>query len=258
MEVSMACFTSFLARRAGSIGAVAAVVLYLVAGAEAQSADDAVKAGRESVVGRIDFEAADLPAANVEIDLTQSMFGDLFGLGDAAIAGVAEALLGSGDARGNGESTRLAAEQLQSAQQIMRLASDVVREVRVRVYQDFSIDSDEGKSPFVIFDRQLEENDWETLVRVRNDDENVRVSLLRDEGAVRGLFVVAANGGELVLANIVCDVSPENVKKLTSAATKIGLDNGLSQVIEMKMKELHHSMPPRAGSPPEPPKSKSK
>ena len=35
-----------------------------------------------------------------------------------------------------------------------------------------------------------------------------------------------------MFANAVCDVSPENVKKLTSAATKIGLENGLKQAIE--------------------------
>jgi hypothetical protein len=36
----------------------------------------------------------------------------------------------------------------------------------------------------------------------------------------------------------VCDVSPENVKKLSAAATKIGLENGLLQVLEKEMGRL--------------------
>ena len=43
-------------------------------------------------------------------------------------------------------------------------------------------------------------------------DEVVRVAAIRDGGAVRGVFVMATDGGELVLANLVCDVSPENVR----------------------------------------------
>ena len=50
-----------------------------------------------SPTGRLDFEAANLPTANVEVDLSQAMFKDLFGIGDAAIAGVAEASSIAGD-----------------------------------------------------------------------------------------------------------------------------------------------------------------
>jgi hypothetical protein len=68
--------------------------------------------------------------------------------------------------------------------------------------------------------------------------------LLRSEGAVRGVFVVAANGGGLFVGNVVCDISPDNVTKLTSAATKIGLENGLAQAIEEKMPKVQHRLPP--------------
>jgi hypothetical protein len=50
------------------------------------------------------------------------------------------------------------------------------------------------------------------------------------------VFIQATDGDNVVIANVVCEVSPDNVKKLTSAATKIGLDNGLAAAIEMKMK----------------------
>jgi hypothetical protein len=44
-------------------------------------------------------------------------------------------------------------------------------------------------------------------------------------------------------------LSPDNMKKVTAAATKIGLENGLAQVIEAKMPK--HRLPP-ALPPPSP------
>ena len=58
----------------------------------------------------------------------------------------------------------------------------------------------------------------------------------RNSGAVKGLFIAASDKGNLLLANVVCDISPENVQKLTTAATNSALQAGLAQVIEMKMK----------------------
>lgn len=224
----------FMARRAGSAGAFVAVVFYVITAAQAQEA----AAERADASGRIDFEAADLPPATVEVDLSQGMFNDLFGIGDAAVAGVAESLRQSAE-RNGGEGTRMAAEQLAAARQLIELASNVVREVRVRVYGEMPAEEIASK-----FDAQLREGDWENVVRVRDDDASVRVSVLRGEGTVRGIFIVAGERDELVLANIVCDISPENVKKITAAAAEIGLENGLQQILEVQMREMKHRLPP--------------
>jgi hypothetical protein len=197
-----------------------------------------VRAAENDTTGRVDFDDADLPPANVEIDLSQGMFNDLFGIGDAAVAGIAEALSQSADGSQGTEATQLAAEQLEAARQIFQLAGEVVREVRVRGYEK----APDGLASH--FEGKLADGNWETLVRVHKNEENVRISLLRSEGAVRGVFVVAANAGGLFVANVVCDVSPDNVKKLTSAATKIGLENGLAQAIEAKMHKMQHQLPP--------------
>jgi hypothetical protein len=90
----------------------------------------------------------------------------------------------------------------------------------------------------------LGDDDWETIARVRKGDENARVSLLRQDGAVRGIFVIATDGSGLVIVNAVCDISPDNVKKLTTAATRIGLENGLAQQINEKMQKMNHRLPP--------------
>jgi hypothetical protein len=233
----MSRLSALLSRRAGTLGAVAAIVFYAATAVRAQEDNEATTS--TTVEGRIDFDAADLPPATVEVDLSQGMFGDLFGIGDAAIAGVSETLLESAKNDSSAQGTRMAAEQLAAARQVMQLAADVVREVRVRVYEELPEGSGAAEEVAAKFDEQLRNGNWENAVRVREDDQAVRVSVHRADGAVRGIFVVAGEDNELVLANIVCDVSPENIKKFTSAATKIGLENGLAPLIEMKMRELN-------------------
>jgi hypothetical protein len=244
----MSRLTPFFARRAGTLGAVAAIVLYAATALHAQEGDE-IDLSPASAEGRIDFDAADLPPATVEVDLSQGMFGDLFGIGDAAIAGVSESLLQSAKDDSSAHGTRMAAEQLAAARQVIQLAADVVREVRVRVYDELPENSSGAEEVAARFDEQLRNGNWENAVRVREDDSTVRVSVHREEGAVRGIFVVAGERDELVLVNIVCDVSPENIKKFTSAATKIGLENGLAPLIESKMRELNQrrglQAPPR-------------
>ncbi|HEX2476386.1 MAG TPA: DUF4252 domain-containing protein [Lacipirellulaceae bacterium] len=229
----------FIARRAGSAGAFAAVMFCWIAAAQAQEST----AERTDASGRIDFEAAKLPPATVEVDVSQGMFSDLFGIGDAAVEGVAETLRQSAE-RNGGEGTRMAAEQLAAARQIMQLASEVVREVRVRVYDQDREEAGRAEDVAAQFDGQLREGNWDNVVRIRDDDAAVRVSLLRDAGTIRGVFIVAGENNDLVLANVVCDISPENVKKLTSAAAKIGLENGLQQMLEVQMREMKHRLPP--------------
>jgi hypothetical protein len=159
---------------------------------------------------------------------------------------VAETLMKSSSSGDSAKGTRLAAEQLETARQILQLAGNVVREVRVRVYESLPEETAGPQKLFSAFDEQLSAGKWETLARVRDKENMVRVSAIRGGGSVQGIFVVATDGDSVVVANVVCDVSPENVKKLTSAATKVGLENGLAQAIELKMKHL----PGAAGSRP--------
>ncbi|MCA9229969.1 MAG: DUF4252 domain-containing protein [Planctomycetales bacterium] len=214
---------------------MAATLLFDLATAEAQTA---VSAGSETV-GRIDFASANLPPATVEVDLSQEIFGDLFGLGDAAIAGIVESLSQSSDEPG-AETLQVAAEKLGAARQVVQLAKEVVREVRVRVYDNFSEEQGSATELAHRFDEQLSNGQWDKVVRVNDGDESVNVSFLRSQGAILGVFVVVADGNDVVLANVVCDVSPENVKKLTAAATKIGLENGLREEIERKLMRHAH------------------
>ncbi len=215
--------------------ALAAVTFALAICAHSQSwaADDS------GTTGRIDFKSLKLPEATVEVDLSQDMFHDLFGIGDAAISGVAETLLKSTGNSDSAHSTKMAAEQLQAARQVVQLAGNVVHEVRVRVYDHFAKAGGDPQELFKAVSGQLEASKWETLVRVHDHDSIVRVAAIRGDGAIKGLFVIVNDHENVVLANVVCDVSQENVKKLTSTATKIGLDNGLAEQIAQQIKMKH-------------------
>jgi Domain of unknown function (DUF4252) len=232
-----------LSRRIGMPRQIAAVAVALAvlasATASAQIAVAEEAAGTETTLGRVDLNYDGLPPASVEVDLSEGMANDLFGIGDAAIAGVAETLAKAAGSNGAAEGTQLAAEQLAAARQIIEIVSQVVREVRVRAYQD--LPNDEGQSTKLMahFDKVTQAGHWQTIVRAHEDENTVSVSAVRSNGAIRGLFVVASDGDNLVLVNVVCDISPENAKKLTSVATKTGLEAGLGQAIEAKMRKLH-------------------
>ena len=228
--------SSRLAPRAGVCIALVAVAIVGLAPVYAEQID----LGHKSVQGRVDFRAADLPPATVEIDLNREIFGDLFGLGDAAVAGVLQSLTESNQSESS-QVTELAAERLADARELIGLVKDVVTEVRVRVYEDLpDEEKDLARRTAASFDKQLQEGNWDKVLTVRERGESVRVALLRVEGAVSGVFISATDGDDLVLVNVVCDASPENVKKLTAAATKIGLENGLRDVLEKELRHLVH------------------
>ena len=213
--------------------ALAAFFLLAPAALHAQHATTSAKI----TTARIDFAAADLPPATVEVDLSQEIFGDLFGLGDAALEGVVEAF-GQVNESKNSPAIEHAGEQLAAAREIIQLAKQVVREVHVRVYENFGEQENVTANLATRFEPQLTSGNWDSVIKVRDGNDSANISMLRVDGSVLGVFAVVADGKDVVLANIVCDVSPENIKQLTSAATKIGLKNGLQQLIEHEMR--HH------------------
>ena len=222
----MSPVSRFVLSRFGCPATAIALVVYGALATNAQT----VAAQEPAAIGRIDFESANLPPATVEVELGPGMIGDLLGLGNAAIGGVAQTLM---DSPQGSDTTKLAAEQLAAVQEIVQLSSEVVREIRVRVYDD-------GPAPLRSqFANQLKSGKWNTIVRVHDGNESVELSLVRQNGAVRGVFVIGADNNDLVLVNVVCNVSPEKVKTLTAKAAQIGLDNGLQQLLEQKLRHLH-------------------
>ena len=218
----------------GIRGTVACLAFILLLGAIARAEDPI--ANTATTPGNVDFDYADAPAPNVELDLSQGMFHDLFGIGDAAVAGVADALAKSSGAQQGAEGAKMAAEQMAAARQIVQIAGQVVQGVRVRPYKGIGDQSDKSDKLVAHYDNKLRSENWQSVLRAHEGDQMIDVWAFRNSGAVKGLFIAASGKGNLFLANVVCDISPENVQKLTNAATNSALQAGLAQVIEMKMK----------------------
>jgi hypothetical protein len=223
----------FLVGRAGSCAVVAAAMLLGFA-ERAQSAG----AGSSGSVGRVEFDYSDVPSATVEVDLSQGLLSDVFGIGDAAVAGVTEALANSAASSKGSDGARLAAEKLTAVHQIVQTLGQVVREVHVRAYKGLPDQSGLTEKLLSHYDEKVRTGNWEYVVRAQERDKSVRVAVARGEGAIRGLFVIVADGHDVVLANLVCDASPENAKKLTSIAAKTGLEAGLGQMLDAKMRRF--------------------
>ena len=231
----MSPFQSFVARRAGALGAIAAVLLYVgVAAAYAQETTPQ----SSDTLGRIEFNHPGSAKKYVEFDLGPAMFGDLFGIGDAALAGVVDALSDSPQAKEGSKAIQLAAEKAAAAREFVAIAKNVIKSVRVRAYDGLENQAQEQASVSAHYDQQLQSGRWENALRVQDGDKAVRVSLVRADGAIRGLFVVASERDKLVLVNVICDISPENAKRLTTAAVTAGLKAGLDKQLEEAMKHV--------------------
>jgi len=223
----------------------AAVVAVVFAGNVALHAQSATAAA--SAIGRVDFDAPDIDRPSVEINLGPEMFNDLFGIGDAAVAGVAEALGKAGNGEG-AEGARFAAERLAAARQIVAIAREVVQGVRIRAYEKLT-DKSQAEKLQAYYDQKLNSSKWETIVRSNQDDKTATISLIREGGAIKGIFIVANEGEKAALVNVICDISPENAKKLTSVATESGLKAGLAQVLEKEMRKIDKGPRPNAPVP---------
>ena len=229
----MSPFLSFAARRAGTLGAYTAVLLYV--GVAAAYAQETTPPSSETL-GRIEFNHPGSAKKYVEFDLGAAMFGDLFGIGDAALAGVVDALSESPQAKEGSQAIQMAAEKAAAAREFVDIAKNVINSVRVRAYDGLENAAEEQATVSTHYDKQLQSGGWESMLRAHDGDKNVQVSAVRADGAIKGLFVVASERDKLVLVNVLCDISPENAKRLTTAAVTAGLQAGLDKQIEKAMK----------------------
>ena len=182
----MSPFPSFVARRAGALGAFAAVLLYV--GVAAAYAEETTPQS-SNTMGRIEFNHPGSAKKYVEFDLGPAMFGDLFGIGDAALAGVAQALGDSPQAKEGSEAIKMAAEKAAAAREFVDIAKNVIKSVRVRAYDGLENPTEEKSSVSSYYDQQLQTGGWENTLRAQDGDKS-RAGIRRprrrcDQGRVR-------------------------------------------------------------------------
>lgn len=200
--------------------------------ARSQSHDHATE------VGRLEFDYDDGPTPTVEVDLKHSVLSALTGITESAIAGVTDALREDS----NSPVVRESVEHVEAAQQILNLASEAVREVRVQFYDQIE-DSGDTARMVEHYRNKLSESDWDRVVQFREDETQVTVCVQQEEEVIRGFFVIFAERNECVLANVVCDLEPERIRQITHQATQLGMKFGLEQAIESAMRDMNGHRP---------------
>lgn len=191
-------------------------------------------ADESNTMGRVEFDFITTQPANVEIDLKHGMLSAINEITKAAVDGVAQGIRESSESAAVQEST----EHLRAVNEILGVTSQVVKEVRVRIYEGLE-DGGFRNEMFVHYQDKLAGTNWDNVVRIKDNDETVVVCVLQHESAFRGVFVIFADGNDLILANVVCDMNPDTIRQLTNQATKIGMKFGLEGFIENAMSEMN-------------------
>lgn len=186
---------------------------------------------------RLPSDVGDLPPATVELDLGPGLIRQFFSMGDAAVAGFLDGLSTSPDAASS-ENLKFVANQLTSARELGDIASEVVQEVHIRVWNE-EIDAVEAAAQLIErYDETLPSTGWEPTLRARQNGELVRIYTLREGESITGVCVVAGKRSELVVLNVVGNLSPENIQRFTSAATKIGVKLGLDKELNKAIEQM--------------------
>ena len=93
--------------------------------------------------------------------------------------------------------------------------------IYVRTYDRTIIDE---KKLVNHFQQRLKEEKWEVLVKIKEENEIVEISLLFDEDTVYGIFVIVLpeTSGEVTFVNIVGEIAPERIEELLGSLSNFG------------------------------------
>ena len=93
--------------------------------------------------------------------------------------------------------------------------------IYVRTYDRTIIDE---KKLVNHFQQRLKEEKWEVLVKIKEENEIVEISLLFDEDTVYGIFIIVLpeTSGEVTFVNIVGEIAPERIEELLGSLSNFG------------------------------------
>ncbi len=98
--------------------------------------------------------------------------------------------------------------------------------IYVRTYdRDLSINNKNSKKNIVrYFQEKLKEDQWEVLVKIKENRELIEINLLFDEDKVYGIFIIVVPEAsqEVTFVNIVGEIAPERVEDLLGSLSNFG------------------------------------
>ena len=110
--------------------------------------------------------------------------------------------------------------------------------IYVRTYDRVTIDEQKLVD---YFQRRLKEDDWEILVKIKEESEVVEISLLFDEEMVYGIFaiVIPETSGEATFVNIVGEIAPERIEELLGNLSNFGaMDINVGDALKAQSKPV--------------------
>ena len=71
----------------------------------------------------------------------------------------------------------------------------------------------------------LKKNKWEVLVKIKESDEIVEISLLSDDDVAHGIFVIVVSSKprEVTFVNIVGEIAPDKISELLGNLSNFGM-----------------------------------
>ena len=110
--------------------------------------------------------------------------------------------------------------------------------IYVRTYDRVTIDEQELVN---YFQGRLKEDNWEVLVKIKDESEVVEISLLFDEDMVYGIFaiVIPETSGEATFVNIVGKIAPERIEDLLGNLSNFGaMDINVGDALKAQSKPV--------------------
>ena len=114
--------------------------------------------------------------------------------------------------------------------------------IYVRTYDRVTIDEQELVD---YFQRRLKEDNWEILVKIKEESEVVEISLLFDEDMVYGIFVIVIpeTSGEATFVNIVGEIAPERIEDLLGNLSNFGaMDIDVGEALKAQAKPIRDTI----------------
>ena len=99
---------------------------------------------------------------------------------------------------------------------------EMIDGIYLRTYGKYG-ESESGMIKY--YQNKLKENEWETLVKIKEKDEIVEIRLLFDEDVAYGIFVIVASHDpeEVTLINIVGEIAPDRITELLRNLSSFGM-----------------------------------
>ena len=153
----------------------------------------------ENIKGRIDFDFSDISEAKIEVNVSSKLF-------------------------------TLLTKSVEHEPEIGKLV-EMIEGVYVRGYEN----GENLDQMLRHYENKLKAGEWETIVKAKNEDEIVRVSLLFDEEIVSGVFVMVTGAKETILVNIFGHIDFEEVGDVISNLENMNLNLDLPQLKNLKI-----------------------